>query len=94
MNNDQYFTIIAIILVLIGVFLLFREFWCWYWKINERRDLQKSIIEQLKKLNSTKSDRSTNNNSYYTSPEERTHEENILLANKIAKERKDRKNEK
>ena len=40
-----------IILLIIGflVFVSLREFWCWYWKINERRDLLKDISEKLDK---------------------------------------------
>jgi hypothetical protein len=41
-----------IVLIIAGAVLLFfltREFWCWYWKINERVNLLKSIDESLKK---------------------------------------------
>ena len=43
MDNSQVGTALQLLLLLVvslavvlGVFLLFREFWCWYWKINER----------------------------------------------------------
>ncbi len=39
--------IILIILVTIVVFFITRELWCWYWKINEIRDLLKSIDQKL-----------------------------------------------
>lgn len=38
---------LAIVLVL---FLLLRELNCWYWKINERINLQKEILSYLKKI--------------------------------------------
>ena len=39
--------IIGIIVITIVVFFITREFWCWYWKINEIRDLLKSIEQKL-----------------------------------------------
>ncbi len=37
------------IAVFIGVFILLREFFCWYFKINQMKSLQKIIAEtQLK----------------------------------------------
>ena len=41
--NSEISTILIVALVAIVVFLVTREFWCWYWKINEIRDLLKSI---------------------------------------------------
>ena len=41
--------IILVIIVSIAVFFITRELWCWYWKINEIRDLLKSIDEKLGK---------------------------------------------
>ncbi len=37
------FTIIIAIIIL----LLTRELWCWYWKINEMKELLKSIDQKL-----------------------------------------------
>ena len=31
----------------VGLFLFMREFWCWFFKINERAEMQKKILEQL-----------------------------------------------
>jgi len=36
--------------ILFLIFLLLREFWCWYWKINKRISLQKDTNELLEKL--------------------------------------------
>lgn len=44
-NGISY--IIVIVLISIVIFLITREFWCWYWKINEIRDLLKSINQKL-----------------------------------------------
>ena len=36
--------------ILFLIFLLLREFWCWYWKINKRISLQKDTNELLERL--------------------------------------------
>ena len=38
---------VLIIVIAIIVFLITREFWCWYWKINEMKELLKSIDQKL-----------------------------------------------
>jgi hypothetical protein len=38
------------ILVAVAIFLLLRQFWCWYWKINERNKLLSEISEKLDPL--------------------------------------------
>lgn len=46
-------TIIVLIIILIVAFILTREFWCWYWKINIRitqMDLLNENLEQIKTL--------------------------------------------
>jgi hypothetical protein len=48
---------IATIAVIIGaviIFLLLREFNCWYWKINERVALLDEILVRLEKLETKK----------------------------------------
>ena len=44
----DYFIVSVIITVCI--FLVLREFWCWYWKINESNDLKRSILAELKRV--------------------------------------------
>ena len=39
--------IVVVFIVAIAIFFALREFWCWYWKINERRDLLQQILERL-----------------------------------------------
>ena len=41
---------IVAIVVSIALFLLLREFWCWYLKINERISLQNKILKSLERL--------------------------------------------
>lgn len=36
--------------ILLVIFLVLREFWCWYWKINELSKKADKIIEALGKL--------------------------------------------
>ena len=55
--NSSY--LIAYLLFAISLFLILREFFCWYWKINsikeimeEQRDLLKKIVEKDAKSNS------------------------------------------
>lgn len=38
--------------VAVVIFLILREFFCWYWKINERTDLLESINNKLSAINS------------------------------------------
>jgi len=59
LEMDMNGTVIATIALGIGIFLLLREFFCWYWKINtmkeimeEQRDLLKKLVEQDTKNNS------------------------------------------
>jgi hypothetical protein len=37
-------SLLIIIAIVVGVFLLLRELFCWYWKINQRISLQKEIM--------------------------------------------------
>lgn len=41
---------IMVLLVFGVIFAFLREFFCWYWKINERLQLQKEQIELTKEL--------------------------------------------
>lgn len=50
------FPFIICLVVTIGLFLIFRELNLWYWKINERIDLQKRILKELHKLNEASRD--------------------------------------
>lgn len=38
-------TILITVAIVVGIFLLCRELNCWYFKINERRDLLRDILE-------------------------------------------------
>jgi len=55
----NFFTILIAFLVgfliVFLIFSLFREFWCWYWKINKRVAFQRDTNELLKKLLSSSS---------------------------------------
>ncbi len=46
MAENTAFVIIGIVIG-IGVFILLREFWCWYFKINKKIDLLGKILERL-----------------------------------------------
>lgn len=41
----------AIIFVSLFIFVLIREIICWYFKINERLNVNKEILAELKKIN-------------------------------------------
>jgi hypothetical protein len=47
MDSQALGALVVTIVIFIGIFLLFREFFCWYWKINERIALQKDILAAL-----------------------------------------------
>ncbi len=49
-GGDSQLALFVLVVVSVAVFLLFREFWCWYWKINRRIELLESIDESLKQL--------------------------------------------
>ncbi len=38
---------IIVVLVSIGLLFALREFYCWYWKINDIHDLLQKILERL-----------------------------------------------
>ena len=48
---DGFIGAIVGFVILIIIFLIAREIVMWYWKINEIVGLQKSILEELKKMN-------------------------------------------
>ncbi|MFC1484867.1 CoA-binding protein [bacterium] len=67
------------ILVLILVILLLREFFCWYFKINEKNRRQENILEEIKKLSIsfedlTKNNASLSNNNILVEPKVETKE--------------------
>jgi len=47
---DFSFWIVVVILVLVVIWFICREFFCWYWKINERRDILSAIHDDLSVL--------------------------------------------
>jgi adenine C2-methylase RlmN of 23S rRNA A2503 and tRNA A37 len=49
----ELFIIVVIIIISILAFLALREFFCWYFKINDRLKKQDEIIELLKTVNKT-----------------------------------------
>ena len=44
-------SILAIILISIFLFVLLREVFCWYFKINEKLSVSKKILAELKRIN-------------------------------------------
>jgi len=50
------------IFISIIVFLILREFWCWYFKINKRIELLENILSELKKQNNNKQSKSEQSN--------------------------------
>lgn len=47
MNEGLIYGGIIIIAVVFAIFIWTREFWCWYWKINERLEEQRKTNELL-----------------------------------------------
>jgi hypothetical protein len=50
MMSEPIIGILTALVILIVIFLIIRELVMWYWKINERIELQKETNELLKKL--------------------------------------------
>jgi len=49
-SGNSFFYVIVMIIVAIIVFIIAREFNCWYWKINKRLQLLEEINQNLKEL--------------------------------------------
>jgi hypothetical protein len=49
-SGQNLFDILPILFVSVIVIMALREFLCWYFKINERRDLLKKIEENTRKV--------------------------------------------
>ena len=48
--NDAFGLLLVSIVILVVVFLILREFWCWYWKINVRVNLlteQNTLLREI-----------------------------------------------
>ena len=56
MGIENYTVIIFGVIIILGLFLLLREFWCWFWKINEIKDLTIANGKKFDKMNQTLSD--------------------------------------
>jgi hypothetical protein len=50
MNPSTMIGSVIVIAMCVGLFLLLREFWCWYWKINERNQLLRDILMTLREV--------------------------------------------
>lgn len=46
--------LLASIALAIAVFLFLREVFCWYYKINQRLEIEQQILDELRKLNAEK----------------------------------------
>ena len=49
------YALLFALLITILVFFLFRELFCWYWKINRSIELQENILKELQKINNPES---------------------------------------
>jgi hypothetical protein len=47
-----FIKIVPLLAITIVLFLILREFWCWYFKINQRITLLKQIVENTSKSSS------------------------------------------
>jgi hypothetical protein len=61
--GGQLAALIVYIIVVIVIFLILREFWCWYWKINKRVALMEEIVRLLKRADADQSINQLNQNS-------------------------------
>lgn len=55
MESNLYVLIIFLVIIIV-LFIIFRELNCWYWKINERLELQKETVSLLRQLVSKNSE--------------------------------------
>ena len=47
LSQEDWFYLFIFLVFCVIIFLLLREFFCWYWKINERISLLKDIKKRL-----------------------------------------------
>lgn len=50
MRDETIITIVIALAIIVIVFIALREINCWYWKINERAELQRKTNALLEKL--------------------------------------------
>lgn len=79
---DNFSTIIISVVVFVAVFLILREVFCWYWKINERISLQqeqngilKKILRELERQSDQGTTPRDEKNTSYTSDDTSTEED-------------------
>ncbi len=51
MNANGFIFILLVLVICIVIFLVSREYLCWYWKVNKRLEIEQQILEELQKLN-------------------------------------------
>lgn len=49
-SGASFIAIIIVLAVMVGIFILCRELFCWYWKVNKMVQNQDEIIRLLKKI--------------------------------------------
>ena len=65
------FSILGSILVFAGLVFLLRNFFCWYFKINQRLDLETKILNELKEMNKqSEKNESSNEFAFFDRPSE------------------------
>jgi hypothetical protein len=47
MGSTELLPMLLAIGLFLMVFILLREFWCWYWKVNQILELQQQIVSLL-----------------------------------------------
>jgi len=45
MNPNVFFDLIIYVIAILLVFILLREFWCWYFKINKITELLEKLVK-------------------------------------------------
>ena len=58
------YALLFALLITILVFFLFRELFCWYWKINRSIELQENILKELQKINNPESNGKNHKNTF------------------------------
>ena len=56
----EVFRLLIGLLVIVGVFLIIREFWCWFYKSNEISSQVKALSRKLEELSQKVDDLSKN----------------------------------
>ncbi|NMP15179.1 hypothetical protein [Thalassotalea sp. Y01] len=77
MSFDQLLYIAPIVIVITFVVLVAREFACWYFKVNQRIQIQEEVLEELKAMRALQQQLLTKVNGTESSSQDKVNHEEV-----------------